>query len=84
MALLPKESNGLAFIMEFKRVEDPVQLDAAAAQALRQIDERWYGAELRQHGVERVMKIGMGLRGSGWGSAALARDKSIIRTNRPP
>src|SRR5262249_34690526 len=63
MALLPKAGNGMGLIMEFKQVEDPAQLDAAAEGALRQINEQWYEAELRQHGVERLMKIGMAFSG---------------------
>ena len=56
-------SAGVGIVMEFKRVDDPARIDAAADQALRQVDERWYHTELLQHGVARVLKIGMALSG---------------------
>ncbi len=63
VALLPKQAGGMGIVMEFKRVDDPARIDAAADQALRQVDERWYHTELLQHGVARVLKIGMALSG---------------------
>jgi len=63
MALLPKADGRLGLVMEFKRVDDPAQLESSAEQALRQIDERWYAAELRQYSVAQVLKIGMAFSG---------------------
>jgi hypothetical protein len=63
VAVLPKAGGKLGILLEFKRVDDPAQLETAAAQALEQIDRRWYQTELQQHDVAQVLKIGMAFAG---------------------
>ena len=61
--LLPAVKNMPGFIFEFKHTKDiNVDLDSLANSALRQIDDMKYDTELRDFGVEEIVKIGIAFR----------------------
>lgn len=61
--LLPIVKNMPGFIFEFKHTKDiNVDLDSLANSALRQIDDMKYDTELRDFGVEDIVKIGIAFR----------------------
>ena len=61
--LLPAVKNMPGFIFEFKHTKDiNVDLDSLANSALRQIDDMKYDTELRDFGVEDIVKIGIAFR----------------------
>ena len=64
----PKNSNGTAVIMEFKvfdALDDESSLEDTAANALKQIEEKKYDAELLSQGIpaERILKYGFAFLG---------------------
>lgn len=61
--LLPAVKNMPGFIFEFKHTKDiNVDLDLLADSALRQIDDMKYDTELKDFGVEDIVKIGVAFR----------------------
>ena len=61
--LLPVVKNMPGFIFEFKHTKDiNVDLDSLADSALKQIDDMKYDTELRDFGVEDIVKIGIAFR----------------------
>ena len=61
--LLPAVKNMPGFIFEFKHTKDiNVDLDSLANSALRQIDDMKYDTELRDFGVEDIVKIWIAFR----------------------
>ena len=61
--LLPAVKNMPGFIFEFKHTKDiNVDLDSLADSALRQIDDMKYDTELKNFGVEDIVKIGIAFR----------------------
>jgi hypothetical protein len=61
--LIPKDTQQLGLILEFKVAEEGDTLDSAAAQALNQINERHYETELRQKNIQKILKIGLAFSG---------------------
>ena len=62
--LIPRVKAIPAFIYEFKYTKDEkVDLNVLAEEALKQIDEKKYDAELSGFGVDNVVKIGIAFRG---------------------
>ena len=62
--LVPKEKTMLAFIYEFKHTnEDKINLESLADSAVKQIDEKKYDEELKCHGLNNIVKIGIAFRG---------------------
>ena len=62
--LIPKDPEQPGIILEFKTArEKKTTLKKAAADALRQINERQYSAELRRQGIHNILKIGLAFRG---------------------
>lgn len=62
--LLPRKKSIPGFIFEFKYTKDEnVNLEVLAEEALKQIDEKKYGAELLEAGVCEITKIGIAFRG---------------------
>jgi hypothetical protein len=59
--LIPKKSQGLGIVFEFKKVEpsDKMDLESAANLALQQIKNRKYDLELKDRGVRRILHLGM-------------------------
>lgn len=64
LMLIPREASIPGFIFEIKFAkEDRMDLDTLAEEALRQIDEKKYEAELMDRGVNQIIKIGIAFRG---------------------
>ncbi|HEV2523778.1 MAG TPA: PD-(D/E)XK nuclease domain-containing protein, partial [Gammaproteobacteria bacterium] len=61
--LIPKNTQQLGLIMEFKVAEEGDTLDAAAEQALKQISDCSYETELRQRNIQKILKIGLAFKG---------------------
>lgn len=61
----PKSSGGLGYVIEFKAFDQDfnADLDAAAAEALQQIEDRRYETELRRRGVSRIKKLAIVFKG---------------------
>jgi hypothetical protein len=60
--IIPKDFAQLGLILEFKVADEEVTLADAAQEALIQINQRGYEAELRQKGVQQILKIGLAFR----------------------
>lgn len=61
--LAPQIGGIPGFLFEFKHTEDPrADLDSLADRALRQIEEKKYDTELRNAGVQSIIKIGIAFR----------------------
>jgi hypothetical protein len=77
--ILARDSNKLSILLEFKQVPLPtgkkesaeiqVLLDKAAQEALQQIDQQVYCAELKQRGLTNILKIGLAFSGKRFGMA---------------
>jgi len=62
--LIPKDPQQLGIILEFKTVRNTaVDLEQAAHQAMQQIHDRCYEAELKQKGLQHVLKMALAFRG---------------------
>ena len=62
--LIPKDIEQLGIILEFKTVlDEDSALPIAAEQAIQQINQRHYAAELQQRGLQRILKMGLAFRG---------------------
>lgn len=62
--IIPKDSEQLGIILEFKTVRDhKIQLNTAAADALQQIKDRRYAEELRLRGIQKILAIGLAFHG---------------------
>lgn len=61
--LIPRQPNKLGIVMEFKKVSEKETLDKAADEALAQIKEKQYVAELRKRGIKSVQLIGIAFEG---------------------
>ena len=59
LALIPTDRRYYGVIMEFKRAADEAQLEDKALEALAQIEELSYIAELQQRQIEKVWKYGI-------------------------
>jgi Predicted AAA-ATPase/PD-(D/E)XK nuclease superfamily len=61
--LIPKDTEQLGIVIEFKTVRDEkIDLKSAATDALQQIEQRAYAAELNQRGIQQVLKMGLAFR----------------------
>lgn len=63
--LIPKNSQDLGIIMEFKKISpyEQTDLDSAAASALKQIKDKNYQQELRDRGIRRILYMGLAFQG---------------------
>ena len=62
--LVPQIGGIPGFLFEFKHTADPrADLDSLADSALRQIEEKKYDTELRNAGVQSIIKIAIAFRG---------------------
>jgi hypothetical protein len=62
--LIPKDNNQLALILEFKSVRDANKdLAQAAQEALQQIRNRQYAAELKARGFNKILSLGLAFHG---------------------
>ena len=65
ISLIPREYKYPGIIMELKSDKDldEVKLETLAAEALKQIDDRAYDTEMREEGVEVILKLGVAFSG---------------------
>jgi hypothetical protein len=77
--ILARDPQKLSIILEFKQVtlppnKDPEKnksiLDKAAQEALQQIDQQVYFAEIQQRGLTNILKIGLAFSGKRFGMAS--------------
>lgn len=63
--LIPRNIHDLGIVMEFKKVSrfEEIDLEAAAASALKQIEDKQYGQELIDRGVSRILYLGFAFKG---------------------
>jgi len=63
--LIPKKSNDLGIVMEFKKIGrfEKTTLDAAVESALKQIEDRHYAQELADRGIKRILYLGFAFEG---------------------
>lgn len=69
ICLLPKQARQTGILIEFKKTDEPDQLEHTAKLALEQIIDRRYDTIFRQHGTEHVLCLGVGF---------AARDVKIV------
>ncbi len=80
--LIPRVKVIPAFIYEFKYTKDEkADLNALAQEALKQIDDKKYDAELSDFGTENVVKIGIAFRGK---SAVVKKRDNITEKSVNP
>ena len=64
VSLIPNSRSNPGFIFEFKHAKsDSDNLDSLADEALNQIEEKKYDAELKSLGITNIIKIGIAFRG---------------------
>ena len=63
--LIPKDTNALGIIMEFKKVGrfEQIDLETAVLSALQQIEDRHYKQELLDRGIRRIMYLALAFEG---------------------
>jgi hypothetical protein len=61
--LLPKDKAKLGIVLEFKTAEETEDLTVVAQQALQQVKDKQYEAELKQAGIQSVLKLGLAFKG---------------------
>ena len=63
--LIPKDTSKLGIIIEFKRIKDtaPKTIDEGALEALNQIEEKEYEAELQDRNVTHIWKLAIVFKG---------------------
>ncbi|MGD2091734.1 MAG: AAA family ATPase [Candidatus Aminicenantes bacterium] len=61
--IIPVNTAKLGYIIEFKKVRPNETVEAAAASALKQIDERKYETELVQRGIKTYKKLAVVFKG---------------------
>jgi len=74
--LIPKNTNDLGIIMEFKKIGrfEQTDLESAVNSALKQIEDKKYDQELLDRGVKNFLYLGLAFEGK----RVLIRSKSII------
>lgn len=61
--LIPKNSDELGIVLEFKKARAQESLEQAATQALSQIEEMQYQRELVQRGIQRTLWLALAFKG---------------------
>ncbi len=58
--LIPRDTTQLGIVIEFKSMRDAkTDLITAARQALQQIIDRRYSEVLKNHGISRILELGL-------------------------
>ncbi|OGO86949.1 MAG: hypothetical protein A2Y24_00535 [Clostridiales bacterium GWE2_32_10] len=65
VVLIPKDNKKRGIILEFKKADsyEPETIEEAAKEAISQIEEKKYETVLKEHGVEEIVKLGIGFKG---------------------
>lgn len=61
--IIPKDKTQNGVILEFKNASSEQNLNQAAEEALQQINDKNYEAELRQMGIKSILKLGLAFHG---------------------
>ena len=61
--IIPNDKNILGIIIEFKTVEQTEDLETVAKSALAQIAAKQYATEMKQSGINHILKLGMAFKG---------------------
>ena len=61
--LIPKDKTKLGIVLEFKTAEAEEDLATIAQQALQQVKDKQYETELKQAGIQSVLKLGLAFKG---------------------
>ncbi|MCK4608671.1 MAG: AAA family ATPase [Gammaproteobacteria bacterium] len=61
--IIPKDKSKLGLIIEFKATNKEDDLENAANTAMKQIEDRQYETELKQHGINNILKLAMAFKG---------------------
>ncbi|HBY21593.1 MAG: hypothetical protein A2Y24_05320 [Clostridiales bacterium GWE2_32_10] len=61
--LIPKDNKKRGIILEFKKARYRKTIEEAAKEAINQIEEKKYETVLKEHGVEEIVKLGIGFKG---------------------
>jgi hypothetical protein len=61
--IVPKDTNKLGIIMEFKAIKNVAQLEVAAKEALEQINNSNYSAEFISRGIINICQMGISFSG---------------------
>ncbi len=72
--LIPKDINKLGILIELKIKEEKETLEKAASRGLEQIDEKKYTEELKQVGIKKALKLGIGFSGKKFALIAECED----------
>ncbi len=75
--LIPKDSNKLGIVIELKVKEEKETLEKAAKRGLIQIDEKRYTEDMKQAGLKKALKIGIGFKGKKFALIAEEEDLSV-------
>ncbi|ETJ16667.1 hypothetical protein Q604_UNBc4C00039G0001, partial [human gut metagenome] len=88
--LIPRDSSKLGIIIEFKKIDDFMKksIETGIQEALKQIEENKYEAELIDRGVGDILKLAIVFKGKkvkiveGWETSySLFKDTIIPSTN---
>ncbi len=74
--LIPRDLNNNGIVMEFKTVDEDENedLEKAAQEALKQIEEKQYRVELKDAGVKSIYELGISFKGK----EVLVKEKHIV------
>ena len=63
--IIPKDASKLGIIIEFKKIDDFMDktIEAATKEALEQIEEKNYQAELLERNVNNILKLAIVFKG---------------------
>lgn len=61
--LIPKDKQKLGIVLEFKTAKAEEDLATVAQEALQQVKDKQYAAELKQAGIESILKLGLAFKG---------------------
>ncbi len=65
ISLIPREKKYPGIIMELKWKSslEPIQLEELSKEALKQIDDKRYDLEMREDGINNILKLGIAFSG---------------------
>jgi Predicted AAA-ATPase/PD-(D/E)XK nuclease superfamily len=63
LMIIPKDKQKLGIVLEFKTAKAEEDLAAVALQALQQVKDKQYEAELKQAGIQSILKLGLAFKG---------------------
>ena len=63
ISIEPKEKNRAGFILEFKIAKSEEELEKKAKEALLQIQKKRYDTEMKERGIQEIVKLGIAFYG---------------------